>query len=133
MASRNGTPTASRRSARRPGASSSTSALASDAPSPWQTCSTLAPRWTRTRSGDVRELAERGVRAVLATPIVAQERLLGVLAFHRAVVGEWSPTELALAEAVAREAASRSTRPGCCGRATGGWPSSRRCSRQARR
>ncbi len=55
--------------------------------------------------GDVRGLSEHGVRAVLATPIVAQERLLGVLAFHRATVGDWSPNEIALAEAVAREAA----------------------------
>jgi PAS domain S-box-containing protein len=55
--------------------------------------------------GNVRELTERGVRAVLATPIVAQDRLLGVLAFHRSLVGEWRPTEIALAEAVARETA----------------------------
>ena len=55
--------------------------------------------------GDVRGLSEHGVQAVLATPIVAQERLLGVLAFHRAIVGDWSPAEIALAEAVAREAA----------------------------
>ena len=55
--------------------------------------------------GDVRELSERGVRAVLAAPIVAQDRQLGVLAFHRALVGEWRAAEIALAEAVAREAA----------------------------
>ncbi|HYK07610.1 MAG TPA: GAF domain-containing protein [Gaiellaceae bacterium] len=55
--------------------------------------------------GDVRGLSEHGVRAVLATPIIAQERLLGVLAFHRALVADWSPTEIALAESVAREAA----------------------------
>ncbi|MGH3072561.1 MAG: GAF domain-containing protein [Gaiellaceae bacterium] len=55
--------------------------------------------------GDVRELTERGVKAVLATPIVAQERLLGVLALHRADAGAWAPAEIALAEAVAREAA----------------------------
>jgi PAS domain S-box-containing protein len=55
--------------------------------------------------GDVRRLSEHGVRAVLAIPIVAQDRLLGVLAFHRSVVGNWSPTDIALAEAVAREAA----------------------------
>ena len=42
---------------------------------------------------------------MLATPIVAQDRLLGVLGFHRALVGEWRPTEIGLAEAVAREAA----------------------------
>jgi PAS domain S-box-containing protein len=55
--------------------------------------------------GDVRELTERGVRAVLATPIVAQDRLLGVLGFHRSLVGEWRPGEIGLAEAVAGEAA----------------------------
>ena len=55
--------------------------------------------------GDVRGLSDHGVQAVLATPIVAQERFLGVLAFHRAIVGDWSPAEIALAEAVAREAA----------------------------
>ena len=55
--------------------------------------------------GDLRGLSEHGVHAVLATPILAQERLLGVLAFHRSIVGDWSPGEIALAEAVAREAA----------------------------
>jgi PAS domain S-box-containing protein len=55
--------------------------------------------------GNVRGLSEHGVRAVLATPIVAQDRLLGVLAFHRSLVCDWAPTEIALAEAVAREAA----------------------------
>ena len=74
------------------------------APSPWPTSSS-APALDDATLGDVRELSEHGVRAVLATPIVAQERLLGVLAFHRALVGDWSPTEIALAEAVAREAA----------------------------
>jgi GAF domain-containing protein len=55
--------------------------------------------------GDFRALSERGVRAVLAVPIAAQDRLLGVLVFHRALVGEWQATEIGLAEAVAREAA----------------------------
>ena len=55
--------------------------------------------------GDLRGLSDHGVHAVLATPILAQERLLGVLAFHRSIVGDWSPGEIALAEAVAREAA----------------------------
>ncbi len=55
--------------------------------------------------GEVRGLSEHGVNAVLATPILAQERLLGVLAFHRSIVGDWSPGEIALVEAVAREAA----------------------------
>ena len=64
-----------------------------------------APGLDDSSLGDVRGLSEHGVRAVLATPIIAQERLLGVLAFHRSLVGDWSPTEIGLAEAVAREAA----------------------------
>ncbi len=64
-----------------------------------------APELSDVTLGDVRELTERGVRAVLATPITAQDRLLAVLAFHRPVAGEWRPAEIALAEAVAREAA----------------------------
>ena len=55
--------------------------------------------------GDVREVTARGVRAVLATPIVAHDRLLGVLALHRPEPGAWTSSEIALAEAVAREAA----------------------------
>jgi PAS domain S-box-containing protein len=64
-----------------------------------------APALEDSTLGDVRGLSEHGVGAVLATPIIAQERLLGVLAFHRALVGDWSPAEIALAESVAREAA----------------------------
>ena len=44
-----------------------------------------------------------GTVAVLATPIVVFERLIGVFALHRAEAGEWTRDELALAEAVARE------------------------------
>ena len=55
--------------------------------------------------GRVHELAESGVRAALATPIVAFGRVIGVLGLHRAEPGAWGPSEVALAEAVAHEAA----------------------------
>ncbi|NUT54479.1 MAG: GAF domain-containing protein, partial [Thermoleophilia bacterium] len=55
--------------------------------------------------GDVRELTLRGVRAVLAAPIVGQDRVLGVLVLHRAEPGDWRTPEIALVESVAREAA----------------------------
>ncbi len=78
--------------------------------------------------GDVRELSERGVRAVLATPIVAQDRLLGVLAFHRSARGRVArrPRSPSRRRSPAR-LRSRSTRPGCFATATAGSPSSRRC------
>ncbi len=55
--------------------------------------------------GDVDELVDRGVRAVLATPIVAFDRVIGVLGLHRAEPGSWTRSEISLAEAVALEAA----------------------------
>ncbi len=55
--------------------------------------------------GDVRTLTEQGVHAVLAAPVVGQERLLGVLVLHRLVAGSWSATDIAVADAVARELA----------------------------
>ena len=66
---------------------------------------TSAPELDDATLGDVRELTDRGVRAVLAAPIVAQDRLLGVLALHRSEPGAWPSNEVALAEAVAREVA----------------------------
>ena len=53
--------------------------------------------------GEVRVLAELGIRAVLAVPIVREERLIGVLSLQRPDAAAWSRTEVALAEAVARE------------------------------
>jgi PAS domain S-box-containing protein len=44
-----------------------------------------------------------GTRAVLAAPIVVFGRLLGVVAVHRTTPGEWSPADVALVEAAARE------------------------------
>ena len=54
--------------------------------------------------GDVDLLRALGVRAVLATPIVVFEDVIGVFGMHRATVSEWADEEVALAEAVAREA-----------------------------
>ena len=54
--------------------------------------------------GAVRELTDRNVRAVLATPILASERVIGVLGFHRAEPTEWTEAEISLAKAVAHEA-----------------------------
>ncbi len=48
-------------------------------------------------------LLEFGSRAVLATPIVVFDRLIGVLAVHRNVPGAWSPADVAFAEVVSRE------------------------------
>ena len=54
--------------------------------------------------GDVDLLRALGVRAVLATPIVLFDDVIGVFGLHRAAVGDWADEEVALAEAVAREA-----------------------------
>ncbi|MFN2471348.1 MAG: GAF domain-containing protein [Gaiellaceae bacterium] len=54
--------------------------------------------------GSVDVLRELGVRAVLATPIVVFDRTIGVFGLHRGEPGAWTAGEVALAEAVAREA-----------------------------
>ena len=64
-----------------------------------------APEVTDATLGHVRDLADRGVRAVLATPIVSFGRVIGVLALHRAEPTVWMPTEISLAEAIAHETA----------------------------
>jgi PAS domain S-box-containing protein len=48
-------------------------------------------------------LRELGSRAVLAVPIILFDELIGVLALHRTTPGRWTPDEITLAEAVARE------------------------------
>ena len=50
--------------------------------------------------------ARSDVRAVLATPLLAGDRLLGVLSVQRSRPSAWSAADVALAEAVAREAAT---------------------------
>ena len=56
--------------------------------------------------GEIEGLTSRGIRAVLAVPIVAFETVIGVLGMHRPEPGPWLHAEVSLAEAVAREAAS---------------------------
>ncbi len=61
------------------------------------------PRLEDPSLGGVRKrCSELGTRAVLATPILVFDRMIGVLAFHRAS-RPWDAGEIALAEAVARE------------------------------
>jgi signal transduction histidine kinase len=62
-----------------------------------------APELEDAAPGGRRGLLELGSRAVLATPIVVFERLIGVLAVHRNVPGAWPPADVAFVEAVARE------------------------------
>jgi PAS domain S-box-containing protein len=54
--------------------------------------------------GDMDLLRSAGTRASLATPIVVFDELVGVFALHRAEPRPWSPADIAVAEAVAREA-----------------------------
>jgi PAS domain S-box-containing protein len=49
-------------------------------------------------------LARLGIRAVLATPILVFDRMIGVFGLHRTKPSKWTSGEIALAEAVAREA-----------------------------
>ncbi|HXV57516.1 MAG TPA: GAF domain-containing protein [Gaiellaceae bacterium] len=44
-----------------------------------------------------------GTRAVLATPIMVFDRMIGVLGLHRPQATHWEPGEIAFAEAVSRE------------------------------
>jgi PAS domain S-box-containing protein len=48
-------------------------------------------------------LRRLGSRAVLATPIVFFDELIGVVSLHRREAREWTPDEIAVTEAVARE------------------------------
>jgi PAS domain S-box-containing protein len=48
-------------------------------------------------------LLELGTHAVLAVPIVVFDELIGVISLHRLEATRWSPEEISLTEAVARE------------------------------
>ncbi len=48
-------------------------------------------------------VVELGTRAVLATPILVFDRMIGVFGLHRPEPGAWSVGDVSLAEAVARE------------------------------
>ena len=53
--------------------------------------------------GGTEALLELGSRAVLAVPIVVFDELIGVVALHRFEPGPWTPGDVSLTEAVARE------------------------------
>ncbi|HYX76401.1 MAG TPA: GAF domain-containing protein, partial [Gaiellaceae bacterium] len=53
--------------------------------------------------GSVELLLRLGTRSVLATPVIVFDRMIGVLALHRAEPGPWAGDDVLLAEAVARE------------------------------
>jgi len=65
-----------------------------------------APELRDPSLGDVHELIRLGTRAALATPLFAFDAVIGTLSFHRPEPSAWVPSEVLLAEAVAREAAS---------------------------
>lgn len=53
--------------------------------------------------GGIQTLLELDTLAVLATPVLVFDRMIGVFVFHRSEPAEWSDAEISLAEAVARE------------------------------
>jgi PAS domain S-box-containing protein len=62
-----------------------------------------APELADPSLGSVEQLSRLGTRAVLATPVIVFDRMIGVLALHRPEPGPWSSGDVGLAEAVARE------------------------------
>jgi PAS domain S-box-containing protein len=53
--------------------------------------------------GGIQPLLDLGTLAVLATPVLVFDEMVGVFGFHRSEPGEWSEGEVLVAEAVARE------------------------------
>ena len=53
--------------------------------------------------GGTEALLELGTLAVLATPVLVFDRMIGVFTLHRSEAGPWSASDVSLAEAVARE------------------------------
>ncbi|HEY7148715.1 MAG TPA: GAF domain-containing protein [Gaiellaceae bacterium] len=53
--------------------------------------------------GGIQALLDLDTLAVLGTPVLVFDRMIGVFGFHRPDPGDWSDAEIALAEAVARE------------------------------
>src|SRR5438270_589378 len=53
--------------------------------------------------GGIQTLLDLDTLAVLATPVLVFDRMIGVFVLHRSEPGSWSDAEVALAEAVARE------------------------------
>ncbi len=63
----------------------------------------LAAQELDEKLGSIEALTALGTRAALATPVIVFERMIGVLALHRNEAGPWTPADVLLAEAVARE------------------------------
>ena len=61
------------------------------------------PRLADPELGGIQTLLDLDTIAVLATPILVFDRIIGVFGFHRSEPGPWSDAEISLAEAVARE------------------------------
>ena len=53
--------------------------------------------------GGIKTLLDLDTLAVLATPILVFDQMIGVLGFHRSEPGDWSEADILVAEAVARE------------------------------
>jgi PAS domain S-box-containing protein len=62
-----------------------------------------APELDDADLGDLEDLRRLGTRAVLATPIVVFDELIGTFALHRGDTRPWTSDEIALTEAVGRE------------------------------
>jgi two-component system, OmpR family, phosphate regulon sensor histidine kinase PhoR len=62
-----------------------------------------APELEDATLGGRSTLLDLGTQAVLATPILVFDRLVGVFGLHRPEPSRWTPGEVSLAEAVARE------------------------------
>src|SRR5262249_10446702 len=61
-----------------------------------------APELVDASLGDVDVLARLGSRSALATPVIVFDRMIGVLALHRAEPGPWADSDVLLVESVAR-------------------------------
>jgi len=64
-----------------------------------------APELEAPEVGTTETLRRIGTKSVIATPMLAFDRPIGVLGLHRAVGGPWTDGEVALVESVARELA----------------------------
>jgi PAS domain S-box-containing protein len=62
-----------------------------------------APELDDRSLGDREMLLALGTHAVVGTPILVFDRMIGVFGLHRAEPGKWSAGDISLAEAVARE------------------------------
>src|SRR5206468_1746302 len=69
-----------------------------------------APELEDPELGTTETLHRLGTKSLVATPMIAFDRSIGVLGLHRAMAGPWSEGEVALIESVAREL----VRPGPC-------------------